>query len=289
MTRKTMLRITRVVVVAVLCPIGASNGDTIVIDDFNDGNDDGWTPMDFTVTPCDVCLATFDASLLEYNIFSCCEVSAGVGGLVSWWDASLDPFYSEGFVRAKVRANTQGTSLTLRMRGSTGIGYDFVLSTNLHVFGIVRVNPGPDLVLGTIGPEIASPGLGERWFMEAGAIGDQLTLKVWLDGTLQPDCPQLRVTDSFYSVGQLAVTGSIPSTNVDAQIDFTFDEIFFCPPPPAPCPWDLDCDGIVGINDFLDLLAAWGPNPGHPADFDGDGIVGITDFLALLANWGPCP
>ena len=35
MTRKTMLRITRVVVVAVLCPIGASNGDTIVIDDFN--------------------------------------------------------------------------------------------------------------------------------------------------------------------------------------------------------------------------------------------------------------
>ena len=31
---------------------------------------------------------------------------------------------------------------------------------------------------------------------------------------------------------------------------------------------------------------AW--NPGHPADFDGDGFVGITDFLELLANWGPC-
>ncbi len=55
------------------------------------------------------------------------------------------------------------------------------------------------------------------------------------------------------------------------------------------CQWDVNDNGDVGINDFLDLLAAWGPNPGHPADFDGDGQVGITDFLALLANWGPCP
>jgi hypothetical protein len=56
----------------------------------------------------------------------------------------------------------------------------------------------------------------------------------------------------------------------------------------APCAADLDGDGTVGITDFLDLLAAWGPNPGHPADFDGDGMVGINDFLELLANWGPC-
>ena len=60
---------------------------------------------------------------------------------------------------------------------------------------------------------------------------------------------------------------------------------------PAPSPGDLDGDGFVGITDFLALLAAWGPNPGHPADFDNDGLVGITDFLTLLANWGPvsCP
>ncbi len=58
----------------------------------------------------------------------------------------------------------------------------------------------------------------------------------------------------------------------------------------ASCIWDIaGFDGEVGINDFLDLLAAWGPNPGHPADFDGDDVVGINDFLELLANWGPCP
>jgi len=54
------------------------------------------------------------------------------------------------------------------------------------------------------------------------------------------------------------------------------------------CPWDLDDDGGVGINDFLDLLAAWDTNPGGPPDFDGNGNVGIEDFLELLANWGPC-
>ena len=55
------------------------------------------------------------------------------------------------------------------------------------------------------------------------------------------------------------------------------------------CPWDLDGGGGVDILDLLALLAAWGPNPGHPADFNGDDNVGILDLLILLANWGPCP
>ena len=53
---------------------------------------------------------------------------------------------------------------------------------------------------------------------------------------------------------------------------------------------DIDGDGIVGINDFLLLLAAWGPcdvpcPPACAADLDGDCVVGINDFLTLLANW----
>ncbi len=56
----------------------------------------------------------------------------------------------------------------------------------------------------------------------------------------------------------------------------------------VPCNGDADGDGTTGINDFLAVLGAWGPNPGHPADFDGDGVVGISDFLIVLGNWGPC-
>ena len=57
------------------------------------------------------------------------------------------------------------------------------------------------------------------------------------------------------------------------------------------CPWDLDDDAMVGITDFLKLLAAWGTDGccfGAP-DFDGDDQVGITDFCKLLDNWGSCP
>jgi len=56
-----------------------------------------------------------------------------------------------------------------------------------------------------------------------------------------------------------------------------------------PCPGDIDGDRKVGVLDFLALLAAWGPNPGHPADLDGSGSVGITDFLIMLGTWGVCP
>jgi hypothetical protein len=53
------------------------------------------------------------------------------------------------------------------------------------------------------------------------------------------------------------------------------------------CPWDCgDGDFIVGITDFLAMLATWG-EVGAACDFDGDG-VGITDFLKLLGQWGPC-
>lgn len=63
-----------------------------------------------------------------------------------------------------------------------------------------------------------------------------------------------------------------------------------CSPPP-PMPYDLDSDGLVGVLDFLTLLAAWGGcaecgSPvACPADFNGDCQVGVMDFLALLANW----
>jgi hypothetical protein len=50
---------------------------------------------------------------------------------------------------------------------------------------------------------------------------------------------------------------------------------------------DIDGDGVVGITDFLKLLARWGPCPEDCclADLDLDGNVGISDFLILLANW----
>jgi hypothetical protein len=54
----------------------------------------------------------------------------------------------------------------------------------------------------------------------------------------------------------------------------------------ATCPADLDGDGVVGVQDFLALLANWGGS--GEGDIDGNGTVGVQDFLLLLAAWGPC-
>jgi hypothetical protein len=91
--------------------------------------------------------------------------------------------------------------------------------------------------------------------------------------------------DRFYGVEYEGGIGSIKVTNgAGIEVDHLQYGLI-----PETCSGDLDLDGVVGVTDFLQLLAAWGPNPGHPADFDGDDTVGVTDFLFLLSVWGPCP
>ena len=63
-----------------------------------------------------------------------------------------------------------------------------------------------------------------------------------------------------------------------------------------PCPGqvtcslpDLDQDGIVGVNDFLDLLSLWGPSDCtiyRHGDINVDGEVGVEDLLIILEFWG---
>ena len=51
------------------------------------------------------------------------------------------------------------------------------------------------------------------------------------------------------------------------------------------CPADLTRDDLVGVDDFLLLLALWGTPDG---DIDGNGTTDVDDFLLLLASWGSC-
>ncbi|MHC4218104.1 MAG: vanadium-dependent haloperoxidase [Planctomycetota bacterium] len=70
---------------------------------------------------------------------------------------------------------------------------------------------------------------------------------------------------------------------------FTHALVFFEGSGYPACPADVDLDNEVGVTDFLAMLTAWGPNPGHPADLDGNGDVSVNDFLILLTAWGACP
>ena len=88
----------------------------------------------------------------------------------------------------------------------------------------------------------------------------------------RPEAPRVHV--NLWLIG-----GNAPGDGQEVEVvlsDFVF--VPLCPP-------DFDGDRVVGILDFLYMLAAWG---GPAADLDGDCSTGITDFLKLLAAWGPC-
>ena len=58
----------------------------------------------------------------------------------------------------------------------------------------------------------------------------------------------------------------------------------------GPVVGDVNCDGVVGIEDFMLILGLWGPcpdpcPPSCPGDLDGDCEVGIGDFLLVIGNW----
>jgi hypothetical protein len=96
--------------------------------------------------------------------------------------------------------------------------------------------------------------------------------------------------------GFLELAGNYELTVTDLDPGVLCVDPVSCEPPlgrccvdGAPCPWDLDGNGIVGFSDLTRLLAVWGLCPGCPEDFDGNGSVGFSDLTALLANWGPCP
>ena len=184
----------------------------ILIDDFNDGVADGWTTIDSTIGQ-PYGPGTFDASSGAYHFESGGEITdevPGGGFLAATWEPSTDPLYSNGFLRAKVRAETEGSlaSVLLRTSGSLETGFDAYLffgTTADGRFAFNRIKGSRNVQSRSI--ELDQPfGVNEDWYLEAGAVEDQLSLKAWPVGEPEPACPQLMLTDRSYSSGTLGLS-----------------------------------------------------------------------------------
>lgn len=48
---------------------------------------------------------------------------------------------------------------------------------------------------------------------------------------------------------------------------------------------DVNGDGVVGVNDLLAIVAAWGPCAECNEDINNDGLVNVTDLLEVIGFW----
>ena len=127
----------------------------------------------------------------------------------------------------------------------------------------------------TIGPALGS----YTWGSTPQMVAD---VQIWLDIPSTP-LGWLLMGDEVtpFSAKKFASREAVDSSlHPTLTIEFT----------PPPCPADCgDGDGIVAIVDFLALLGQ-SDAVGSSCDFGlGAQGVGIEEFLDLLANWGPCP
>ncbi|MDP7071151.1 MAG: right-handed parallel beta-helix repeat-containing protein [Phycisphaerales bacterium] len=54
------------------------------------------------------------------------------------------------------------------------------------------------------------------------------------------------------------------------------------------CAHDLNADGVVGVDDVLAVVGAWGGCV-CVEDITGDAVVNIDDLLLVIDSWGACP
>ena len=106
---------------------------------------------------------------------------------------------------------------------------------------------------------------GNTASVEGGAMrNDDDSHPIVSNGILWDDNPDeiVQSKDSLTTMNYSTIMGGWPDAgNIDADplvVDMGAYEF-----QPTACPWDCggDNDGNVGINDFLELLANWGPCP----------------------------
>ena len=75
---------------------------------------------------------------------------------------------------------------------------------------------------------------------------------------------------------------SVPDHIVGGWIDLGGNDM--CP----VCGDDINADGVVGVDDLLRIIQAWG-NCTCIEDINGDALVNVDDLLRVIQSWGDCP
>jgi hypothetical protein len=246
-----------------LLAVSSAGAEAILLDDFNDGIDPRWVPVDtnYELDPMGMPLldamgmpipkpwgpSVFDPSSQALNVRTTGPVppnpalpkgpeifdtlNSGLLGL-GWGPSGVDPAFSNGRLRATIRVDhASNADLFLRADPVTFSAYVFAALGSYGEFHFSRLDNGV-IAFSTPVPGLAfAP--GEDWNMEFGAVGNQFSMKAWKLGDPEPAVPQFTAIDDTYAAGVVGVTASVFTNNISVAtpVNTTFDDIYFTPIP----------------------------------------------------------
>lgn len=261
----------------------------MISDNFDDGDADGWVAHEVIYE------GGREVSNGAYRLTTDESVPVrDLGHIISRFE-SESPI-GDGYLRAKVSANTRGTSAAIAFltASETPDYYVFNGSSEGGGFNLFRSNgrpfhpnlPDSDLRGSIRGlPRFQA---GDEWWLELGVVDSLVSVKAWQDGSDAPREPQFSFLDANpHPIAQISLAGWI-STNWPSpvRVDASFDDVTFTP-------WvEFDCntDGVVDLADAncsspADLNATIEAAGLILGDLNGSGAVEFEDFLTLSQNF----
>ncbi len=209
---------------------GPGYSQNTLLDDFEDGDDAGWEHVEAP--------GIFEVVNGRYRLATPDAIPVGpIGGFVTAkLTASEEPQYSDGYFRAKIHANTMGTSMNMTLRASfnsvgLSFGYNFYANSALGEIGVERLG-GPYQLLGSISNSFKAR---QTWTLEAGVVGNVISMRAWKEGDVEPSEPQLTVRDATYAQGSFVLLNMASFHALPTIVDGVWDDITFRPgiPPEA--------------------------------------------------------
>ena len=220
-------------------------GETILIDNFNDCNDDGWTHDSLAAT-----VPTWDPAFVNDSTSSCAyrlAAAEGSGTLVgASWNGS--EVVNNGFFRARVRAETPETAFLIGMRNHNPapqfneLGDAYVAVVNLRKQSMTL---SKFVSFGDLAVTDLAMGANEDWFVQIGAVGDEISAKAWRVGDPEPPA-QLTVTDpAGFAGGRLVISAGVEGGDPIGIGGAVFDDLTFIVPEPSSAL--MSGIGLLGI------------------------------------------
>lgn len=230
-------------VTAIMLGAGGPMG-TIPVDNFDDGNSDGWSKNDLTGGR-----GTFEVRSGSYFLETTEPIAVldpSVGTLDSDWEPSEDePTFANGTMRGTVRANTDGTTVGFLVRENheTETDYGFYGSTSFGTFYIEQYDlfgtpDAPQTIIAMADPDEFPFEVGVTYVLEASVINHKLTLKAWRADGPEPNRPVLTLHDKKFGPGAGSGLGVIAffdpapllAAGVEAVVvSATVDDLTFTP------------------------------------------------------------